>query len=149
MQRAVAELNRMNADTSRPALAACIVIDSGPVAIDAAGEIVGDVPNILRQAQTLGEPGAVLVTARVQQQVASLFIAHEHGSRQIKCVPEAVTLYGIVEASGSGNLRTDYHQLIAKAVEGLEEAPEKLAGRSTSERAKPWSRKCGLLDPRS
>jgi class 3 adenylate cyclase len=48
VQRAVAELNRMNADTSRPALAACIVIVSGPVAIDAAGEIVGDVPNILR-----------------------------------------------------------------------------------------------------
>ena len=118
--RAVAELNRMNADPSRPALAACIIIDSGPVVIDAAGEIVGDAPNILRHAQTLGEPGAVLVTARVQQQVAGLFVAHERGSRQLKGVPEAVTLYGIVEASGSGNLRTDYHQLIARAVGGLD-----------------------------
>jgi class 3 adenylate cyclase len=134
-QRAVAELNRMNADTSRPALAAYIVIDSGPVVIDAVGEIVGDTPNILRQAQTLGEPGAVLVTARVQQQVAGLFVAHERGSRQLKGVPEAVTLYGIVEASGSGNLRTDYHQLIAKAVEGLDRSTRE-ARRALYERAR-------------
>jgi class 3 adenylate cyclase len=134
-QRAVAELNRMNADTSRPALTACIVIDSGPVVIDEAGEIVGDTPNILRQAQTLGEPGAVLVTARVQQQVAGLFVVHERGSRQLKGVPEAVTLYGIVEASGSGNLRTDYHQLIAKAVEGLDRSTRE-ARRVLYERAR-------------
>jgi class 3 adenylate cyclase len=134
-QRAVAELNRMNADTSRPALAAYIVIDSGPEVIDAVGEIVGDTPNILRQAQTLGEPGAVLVTARVQQQVAGLFVAHERGSRQLKGVPEAVTLYGIVEASGSGNLRTDYHQLIAKAVEGLDRSTRE-ARRALYERAR-------------
>jgi class 3 adenylate cyclase len=134
-QRAVAELNRMNADTSRPALAAYIVIDSGPVVIDAVGEIVGDTPNILRQAQTLGEPGAVQVTARVQQQVAGLFVAHERGSRQLKGVPEAVTLYGIVEASGCGNLRTDYHQLIAKAVEGLDRSTRE-ARRALYERAR-------------
>ena len=103
--------------------------------IDAVGEIVGDTPNILRQAQTLGEPGAVLVTARVQQQVAGLFVAHERGSRQLKGVPEAVTLYGIVEASGCGNLRTDYHQLIAKAVEGLDRSTRE-ARRALYERAR-------------
>jgi hypothetical protein len=120
MQRAVAELNRMNAETGSPGLAACIVIDSGPVVIGSAGEIVGDVPNILRQAQTVGEPGAVLVTARVQEQVAGVFLAHERGSRQLKGVPEEVTLYGIAETSTGGDLRTKYHQLIAIAVEGLD-----------------------------
>ena len=36
----------------------------------------------------------------------------------------------------------DYHPLIARAVEGLETAPAKPAGRSMSGRARPWSRSC-------
>jgi len=43
IQRALAELNRKNADTRKPALAARIAIDSGPVVVDAPGEIFGDV----------------------------------------------------------------------------------------------------------
>ena len=46
-----------------------------------------------------------------------------------------MTLYGIVEASGSGNLRTDYHQLIAKAVEGLDRSTRE-ARRVLYERAR-------------
>ena len=46
IQRALAELNRKNADTGKPALAARIAMDSGPVVVDPAGEIFGDVPNI-------------------------------------------------------------------------------------------------------
>src|ERR1700736_305052 len=46
IQRALAELNRKNEGSSKPALAARIAIDSGPVVIDAAWEIFGDVPNI-------------------------------------------------------------------------------------------------------
>ena len=42
--RALAELNRKNADTGKPALNARIGIETGPVVVDAAGEIYGDAP---------------------------------------------------------------------------------------------------------
>jgi class 3 adenylate cyclase len=74
VQRALAELNRKNAGTRRPALAARIAIDSGPVVVDATGEILGEVPSIAARAQALAEPGAVVVTARVQRQIAGLFV---------------------------------------------------------------------------
>jgi hypothetical protein len=72
------------------------------VVIDAGGEIFGDVPNVSARAQGLAEPGAVVVTARVQRQVAGLFVAEERGSHALKGVPEPVTLYQIVRASGGG-----------------------------------------------
>jgi class 3 adenylate cyclase len=102
IQRALAELNRKNADTGKPALAARVAIESGPVVVDASGEIFGDVPNIAARAQALAEPGLVVVTARVQRQIAGLFVAEERGSQQLKGVPEPVTLFRIVRASGGG-----------------------------------------------
>ena len=62
IQRSLTELNRKNEATGKPALAARIAIESGPVVIDATGEIFGDVPNIAARAQTLAEPGSVVVT---------------------------------------------------------------------------------------
>ena len=109
IQRALAELNRKNAGTGKPALAARIAIDVGPVVVDAAGEIFGDVPNIAARAQALAEPGAVVVTARVQRQVAGLFVAEERGSHELKGVPEPVTLYRIVRASGGGRRAGQRH----------------------------------------
>ena len=102
IQRALADLNRKNEGVGKPALAARIAIDTGPVVIDASSEIFGDVPNIAARAQALAEPGAVVVTARVQRQVAGLFVAEERGSHELKGVPETVTLYRIVRASGAG-----------------------------------------------
>jgi Adenylate and Guanylate cyclase catalytic domain len=52
IQRALAELNRKNEGTGKPALAARAAIDLGPVVIDATGEIFGDVPNVATRAQT-------------------------------------------------------------------------------------------------
>jgi class 3 adenylate cyclase len=75
IQRALAELNRNNADAGKPALTARIGIETGPVVVDAAGEIFGDAPNIAARVQALAEPGAVVVTARVQRQIAGLFVA--------------------------------------------------------------------------
>jgi hypothetical protein len=72
------------------------------IVCDAAGEIFGDVPNIAARAQALAEPGSVVVTVRVQRQVAGLFVAEERGSHELKGVPEPVTLYRIVRASGGG-----------------------------------------------
>ena len=56
--------------------------------VDAAGEIFGDVPNIAARGQALAEPGSVVVTARVQRQVAGLYLAEERGSHELKGVPE-------------------------------------------------------------
>ena len=102
IQRALADLNRNNEGTGKPVLATRIAIDTGPVVIDAGGEIFGDVPNIAARAQALAEPGSVLVTARVQRQIAGQFVAEERGSHELKGVPEPVTLYRVVRASGGG-----------------------------------------------
>ncbi len=62
IQRSLADLNRKNEGTSEPALAARIAIDLGPVVVDAAGEIFGDVPNVAARAQALADPGSIVVT---------------------------------------------------------------------------------------
>ena len=78
--------------------------------VDASGEIYGDVANVAARVQALAEPGAVLVTARVQRQVAGLFVAEEHGSHVLKGVPEPVALYRLIRASGGGR-RSGQRQL--------------------------------------
>ena len=88
IQRALAEVNRKNAGAGKPALVARIGIETGPVVVDAAGEIYGDAPNIAARVQALAEPGAVVVTARVQRQVAGLFVVEERGSHELKGVPQ-------------------------------------------------------------
>ena len=78
--------------------------------VDAAGEIFGDVPNIIAaRAQALAEPGSVVVTARVQRQTAGIFVAEERGSHELKGVPEPVTLFRIVRASGGGRRAGQRH----------------------------------------
>jgi class 3 adenylate cyclase len=119
-QRALTELSRINADPSGPALAARITIDFGPVVIGAGGEIFGDLPNVIAQAQALAEPGAVVVTAQVQRQVAGLFTTEELGRHQFKDLPETVTLYRIIGAISSGQPKPSYDRLIARAVSGLD-----------------------------
>jgi class 3 adenylate cyclase len=109
IQRALVELNRKNEGTGKPALPARIAIDLGPAVVDATGEIFGDVPNIAARAQTLAEPGSVVVTARVQRQVAGLFVAEERGRHDLKGVPGPVTLYRIVRASGGGRRAGQRH----------------------------------------
>ena len=102
IQHALAEVNRKNTDAGKPALNARIGIEIGPVVIDAAGEIYGDAPNIAARVQALAEAGTVVVTARVQRQIAGLFVAEERGDHELKGVPEPVTLFQLVRASGGG-----------------------------------------------
>ncbi len=102
IQRALAELNGKNAGTGKPELQARIGLETGPAVVDATGEIYGDVANIAARVQALAEPGAVLVTARVQRQVAGLFVAEERGSHALKGVPEPVALFRLIRASGGG-----------------------------------------------
>jgi hypothetical protein len=77
--------------------------------VDAAGEIFGDTPNVAARVQALAEPGAVLITARVQRQVAGLFVAEERGSHALKGVSEPVMLYRLVRASGAGRRAGQRH----------------------------------------
>jgi class 3 adenylate cyclase len=65
--------------------------------------------NVAARVQALAEPGSVLITARVQRQVAGLFVAEERGSHELKGVPEPVTLYRIVRASGGGRRAGQRH----------------------------------------
>src|SRR5262249_51040771 len=69
IQRALADINRKNAHSGKPALNARIGIETGPVVVDAAGEIYGDAPNTAARLQALAEPSTVLVTAQVQRQI--------------------------------------------------------------------------------
>src|SRR5215831_1205618 len=109
IQRALAEVNRKNAAAGKPELSARIGIEIGPVVIDAAGEIYGDAPNVAARVQVLAEPGTVVVTARVQRQIAGLFVAEERGSHELKGVPEPVTLFQLVRASGGGRRSGQRH----------------------------------------
>ena len=102
IQRALANLNARNASKGSPELAARIGLDSGPVVVDAAGEVFGDAPNVAARVQATAEPGAVLVTANVQRQIAGLFVAEDRGAHELKGAPTPVTLYRVVRASGGG-----------------------------------------------
>ena len=79
-----------------------IGLESGPAVLDASGEIYGDVANFAARVQALAEPGAVLIIARVQCQVAGLFVAEERGTHVLKGVPEPTALFRLVRASGGG-----------------------------------------------
>ena len=105
IQRALAELNRENAGLGRPELVARIGVESGAVVVDGDGEVFGDAPNIAARVQALAEPGTVLITARVQRQVAGLFVAEDRGAHALKGVPELMRLFRIARASGGGRRR--------------------------------------------
>ena len=109
IQRALADINRKNADSGKPALNARIGIETGPVVVDAAGEIYGDAPNTAARVQALAEPDTVMVTARVQRQIAGLFVTEERGTHDLKGVPEPVTLFRLVRASGGGRRAGQRH----------------------------------------
>ena len=101
IQRALAELNARNTGKA-PELAARIGLDSGPVVVEATGEVFGEALNIAACVQGLAEPGTVLVTANVQRQTAGLFVAEDQGARELKGVSEPVQLFRIIRASGAG-----------------------------------------------
>jgi class 3 adenylate cyclase len=102
IQLALAEVNRKNASCGKPPLNARIGIETGPVVVDAEGEIYGDAPNTAARVQAIAEPGTVVVTAQVRRQIAGLFVAEERGSHQLKGLPEPVILFQLIRASGGG-----------------------------------------------
>ena len=73
---------------------------SGPVVVEASGEVFGDAPNIAARVQAAADPGSVLITTNVHRQVAGLFVVEERGAHSLKGAPEPTTLFRIVRASG-------------------------------------------------
>ena len=102
IQRALVEINARNASKGAPELQARIGLDSGPVVVDATGEVFGDAPNIAARVQGAAEPGSILITATVQRQTAGLFVAEDRGQHALKGVSTPMTLYRVVRASGGG-----------------------------------------------
>jgi class 3 adenylate cyclase/tetratricopeptide (TPR) repeat protein len=102
IQRALAELNRSNAATGKPVLNARIGLETGPVVLNAAGEIFGDAPNIAARVQALADPGTILITAHLLHQITGLFVVEERGSHLLKGLAEPVPLFRLVRASGGG-----------------------------------------------
>jgi class 3 adenylate cyclase len=102
IQRALVALNSKNAGSGKPKLTARIGLETGSAVVDGAGEIYGDVANVAARVQALAEPGAILITARVQRQIAGLFVAEDRGAHVLKGVPEATVLFRLVRASGGG-----------------------------------------------
>jgi class 3 adenylate cyclase/predicted ATPase len=100
IQRALEEMNARNAAKGAPQLSARIGLESGPVVVEAMGEVFGEAPNAAARVQGFAEPGSVLVTANVQRQTAGLFVAEDRGGCELKGVPAPVTLYRIIRASG-------------------------------------------------
>ena len=93
VQQALGDVNARNAATGAPQLAVRIGLESGPVVVDADGEVFGEAPNIAARVQAAAEPGTVLVTSTVQRQVAGLFIVEDKGAYELKGAPAPVTLY--------------------------------------------------------
>ena len=102
IQRALSDLNNRNAAKGAPELSARIGIESGPVVVEASGEVFGDAPNIAARVQAEAEPGSVLITLNVQRQVAGLFVVEEQSAHELKGVSQPVQLFRIVRASGGG-----------------------------------------------
>jgi class 3 adenylate cyclase/predicted ATPase len=100
IQRSLEELNARNAAAGLPEMVARVGLESGPVIVDAAGEVFGEAPNIAARVQAAAEPGTVLVTSTVQRQIAGLFIVEDKGAHELKGVPAPVTLYRILRISG-------------------------------------------------
>ena len=102
IQRALGELNARNSAKNVPELSARIGLESGPVVVEASGEVFGDAPNIAARVQAAADPGAVLITTNVQRQVAGLFVVEDRGAHELKGASAPITLYRVVRASGGG-----------------------------------------------
>jgi class 3 adenylate cyclase/predicted ATPase len=102
IQRALSDLNARHVAKGAPELSARIGLESGPVVVEATGEVFGDAPNLAARVQAEAELGSVLITLNVQRQVAGLFVAEEQSTRELKGVSQPVQLFRIVRASGGG-----------------------------------------------
>jgi class 3 adenylate cyclase/tetratricopeptide (TPR) repeat protein len=105
IQRALAELNARNSARGAPELKARIGIETGPVVVEATGEVFGDAPNVAARVEAAAEPGTVLVTSTVLRQVAGLFIVEDKGAHELKGTLAPMNLFRILRISGGRRRR--------------------------------------------
>ena len=105
VQQALGEVNVRNKAVGAPQLAVRVGLESGPVVVDDTGDVFGEAPNIAARVQAAAEPGAVLVTSTVQQQVAGLFIVEDKGAYELKGALTPMNLYRILRISGGRRRR--------------------------------------------
>ena len=67
-----------------PSLRFASALRAFPSSSTTTGDVFGEAPNIAARVQAAAEPGAVLVTSTVQQQVAGLFIVEDKGPYELK-----------------------------------------------------------------
>src|SRR5262249_1371128 len=132
IQRALAELNARNAGAGVPEMVARIGLESGPVIVDAAGEVFGEAPNVAARIQAAAEPGAVLVTATVQRQIAGPFSVGDRARIEFRGAPLPVPFYRC--GRGSGGRRRTGPRILTPFI-GREEALGVLARRWERARA--------------
>jgi hypothetical protein len=118
IQRSLAELNRKYVRNGDLMLAARIAIDSGPMVIDATGEIFGELPKVAARAQAVSEPSTQMIATQ-QRQIPGPLVTEERGSPELKSVRRELRAKGIVPGRGNGHSMT-YHQLITRAVDELD-----------------------------
>jgi class 3 adenylate cyclase/tetratricopeptide (TPR) repeat protein len=100
IQRGLADINARNSAKGDPELSARIGLESGPVVVEAGGEVFGDAPNTAARVQGAADPGSVLITTNVHRQVAGLFAVEDRGAYELKGASTPVALYRVVRASG-------------------------------------------------
>jgi class 3 adenylate cyclase len=105
VQQALGEVNVRNKAVGAPQLAVRVGLESGPVVVDDTGDVFGEAPNIAARVQAAAEPGAVLVTSTVQQQVAGLFIVEDKGAYELKGALAPMNLFRILRISGGRRRR--------------------------------------------
>lgn len=109
IQRSVAELNRRG--DGKPALAARIVIESGPTVINRGGDSSAELSDVATRPQAVAEPNALTIATQ-QRQISA---PEEPDRRTSKDSPEVARSWALSD----GRLLS-YYQLIARAVDGLD-----------------------------
>jgi class 3 adenylate cyclase len=116
--RSLAELNRNNDRIGKTIVAARIAINSRPMAISAAEEIFGELPNVVTApVQAAAELSTAMSKTRPRH-IAGPLVAEERGSQELESAPQMVRLKGIIGTSDGHAI--SYHEVIARAVDGLD-----------------------------
>ena len=102
IQRALVEINARNAAKGAPELSARIGLDSGPVVVDATGEVFGDAPNIAARVQAAAEPGSILITRTSSGRPRGFLSPRSRARANSRACLRRVQLFRIVRASGGG-----------------------------------------------
>ena len=102
IQRALAELNRKNAGTGKPELAARIGLETGPVVVDAAGEIYGDAPTSRRGCRRWPSRARFWSRRGCSARSPGCLSPRSAAAHTLKGVPEPMALFRLVRASGGG-----------------------------------------------